>query len=294
MITRINNEMGNTYSVKIEYSLQPDPGVRIVFHYDPQSCALQYEHIDTSTVEAGCIFRIYNREFLQQLQENSNPPLLRTLLHTERPTVIIDPGHGGIDTGTIGVNGTIEKNICLSISQYLADILGEKGCTVFLTRNRDVTLPLDERTSYTNSCYADCFISIHANAALNRNAQGIETFCLPNNKFKECFSTLSFPEKAVAIQKTSLRSQYSHALAQSIQHSLCATIAQAYNPPVDRKVKNELFQVLLGSQIPAILVEVGFLSHNIEADMLNSEQYQKTIAHGIATGIMSVFSSLVI
>ncbi|MED4129348.1 N-acetylmuramoyl-L-alanine amidase [Shouchella miscanthi] len=173
----------------------------------------------------------------------------------EPKRIMLDPGHGGHDSGA-AANGLMEKDIVLAIAHKTKQRLEELGYVVNMTRETDVFLSLEERVSSTSSWGADQFVSIHANGHTNTEARGIETFYHPS-------------------------SSSSQVLAQSTQQALLQTTGE-----IDRGVKPETFHVLRNSKIPAILVEVGFITNSEEAVKLNDDAYQTTIAHAIAKGIV--------
>jgi len=157
-----------------------------------------------------------------------------------------------------------------------------------MTRKSDETVGLDERTAYANKQHADFFVSIHANHAPTLRAIGVETFCLKPSLLQRSFSQLSDYHQNIYAYEVNRRADISCALAQSVQSHVCGAISPFHNESIDRKVKHSVSQVLLGSQSPAILVEVGFVSNPKEAVLLSDAEYQNRIAHGICNGILSV------
>ena len=150
---------------------------------------------------------------------------------------------------------------------------------------------LDDRTAYANNHYADLFVSIHANYAANPKACGVETFCLQPHLLKSGFSQLSDAESSCVTDVFNQRCNMSHKLAQSVQRNLCDTIMPYHDESIDRHVKFSVAQVLLGTQMPSVLVEVGFVSHPKEAALLGSESYQNDVANGIYKGILAAMAS---
>ena len=169
--------------------------------------------------------------------------------------ICIDAGHGGTDSGA--VNGKYyEKVATLGIALKLADKLKELGHEVCCTRTVDVTRTLNRRCEIANKNNADIFVSIHCNAATNKNAEGIETFKYPTSK-----STL----------------------AQCIQKALVSNFPEEK----DRGVKETDFYVLKHTKMPAVLIEVGFISHDETAKKLYSYSYQMKLARVISEGIIN-------
>jgi N-acetylmuramoyl-L-alanine amidase len=210
--------------------------------------------------------------------------------------VIIDPGHGGHDTGAIGKNGTREKDVTLAISQKLADELKERGLDVILTRDDDRYVRLESRAQFANESRGDLFISIHCNSALNSKLHGVETYTLnisadrysirlaarENASTEKGISDLQF---ILADLATKANTGESTRLATQVQKSLVDQLSEDYSGIKDLGTKEALFYVLLGVKMPAILVETSFLSHAEEEARLSSEEYQDAVAQAIAQGV---------
>ncbi|MBI5642158.1 MAG: N-acetylmuramoyl-L-alanine amidase [Deltaproteobacteria bacterium] len=214
-------------------------------------------------------------------------------------TIVIDPGHGGEDTGAVGSNGTEEKNITLSLGLMLKEILKERmGCNVLLTRTEDVFIPLDERTAFANRAGADLFISIHANAAVSREAMGVETFFLSFDATDDDARRIAaFENKVIRVSG----SQTPEAddlnlilldLANTEAHHESSRLAEAVHLSMlkatgkeNRGVKQAPFAVLAGATMPAVLVETGFISNPHEEKWLSSKKEQARIAEAIAEGV---------
>lgn len=290
MIQRINQDQ-NIYGIKIEEVLKPVRGIQIFISFDPAKFSLSYESFDSIGLEKGVVFRLYSKELLKKIETNNRKPILKTLWHTKKPRIAIDPGHGGRDSGAVGVGGMLEKDVCLAIGKSLAQMLQNDGVDVVLTRDGDANVSLDQRTTYANGLQADLFVSIHANYAKSQSAYGIETFCLSPDLFKEQFSMLTPCDKVAAHSIFDQRTMEAKKLAQAIQHNACKVARECNKKLIDRKVKHSVAQVLLGAQMPTVIVEVGFLSNHEEAGLLNTENYQKVIAGGIYDGIISFLRS---
>ena len=217
-------------------------------------------------------------------------PSLAQQLGLSVKTIVIDPGHGGKDPGAVS-QARQEKQIVLSLSKTLRDILVKKGYNVRLTRETDVFLPLRKRTQFATHQKADLFISIHTNASIARSASGIETYYLALASDESARRT-AMRENAGAeynmkeldalvgrILKES-KSTESRRLAELIQAQL-ASGKQVKN----RGVKHAPFVVLIGTKVPAVLVEVGFISNPTEGKKLTTRAYQRQLARAIANGI---------
>ena len=210
--------------------------------------------------------------------------------------VVIDPGHGGRDTGAIGPHGVREKDVALAIARDLAQRLRALGFSVILTRHDDSYVSLDERTRIANQARADLFVSIHCNAARRRTLSGVETWTL--NVSSDRYSTrLATFENAdaertvsdlrfiLADLATRANASDARSLAQSVQSSLVRNLRARVGKVGDHGVKQALFYVLLGARMPAILVETGFISNPAEEARLRSRKYQTSAAEAIAGGV---------
>lgn len=216
--------------------------------------------------------------------------------------VVVDPGHGGEDPGAIGPNGLLEKDVTLAIAKKLGEILKKEkyNIEVIFTREKDIFIPLEERTAIANSKKADFFISIHANASPGRHAKGIETYFLNWTTDEEAMkvaareNAISFSKMQKAQSELQMilqdlardnKSEESKKLAFKVQTSLIDTLKQDYNEIMDLGVKWALFYVLVGAEMPSILVETSFISNHKEERRLSNDEYRGRIAEAIADGI---------
>lgn len=233
---------------------------------------------------------------LPQANPDANLTLPRQLA-LEVKTVVIDPGHGGRDPGAISNSQVHEKSLVLELSLILRDLLESRGYNVRLTRESDIYLPLRERTRKATMQGADLFISIHANAAIHTGASGVETYylALASDEAAKRTAARENSDAGYGIKELDRlvreilkgsKSVESRRLAQCVQTQLVRSTRAT-----DRGVKHAPFVVLIGTQVPAILVEVGFLSHTIEAEKLAKKAYQHSIAEAIANGIDRYVSS---
>jgi N-acetylmuramoyl-L-alanine amidase len=220
--------------------------------------------------------------------------------------IVIDPGHGGHDPGAVGPSGICEKDVVLDIALKLRDILlTDPANEVFLTRETDVFLPLEERTAIANNKNADLFVSIHANASTRRKAEGIETYLLNWTNDEEAMKVAA-RENAISLTKMKeMNSQMdvlemikndlmrenkrdeSIKLAHYIQRSLTSSLNRENNKHkrINLGVKQALFYVLFGAKMPSVLVEVSFISNPVEEKLLSKESYRTQIANAIAKGL---------
>ena len=207
-------------------------------------------------------------------------------------TIVIDPGHGGKDPGALGRGTLKEKYIVLSISEKLREVLTRKGYTVLMTRDTNRFIPLKERTAFAIHRKADLFLSIHANGSESPKAKGIETYYLSVTSTDKAAADIAARENAdsgYSIQELEAllkgiiqesKSEDSKRLAKHVQQALVQATGA-----VDRGVKHARFVVLIGTNVPAILIETGFLSNPTEGRKLTTSAYQHKIANAIAQGI---------
>ncbi len=210
--------------------------------------------------------------------------------------VVIDPGHGGHDTGTVGADGTKEKDVALAIARKLRTVLTEQGLEVVLTRETDHFVRLEERARLANVARGDLFISVHCNSLPQRHIRGIETYTLnlasdryairlaarENATSEKGMSDLRF---LLADLATRANTEESVRLATQVQSGLISKLTAKDRRIRDLGTKEALFYVLLGTKMPAILVETGFLSNAEEEKRLASPTYQEDVARAIAAGV---------
>lgn len=210
--------------------------------------------------------------------------------------VIIDPGHGGQDPGAIGKNGLKEKNVVLDIAKRLKDSLEEKGIDVIMTRTDDQFVPLEERSAIAARSKADLFISIHANASRARAAHGFEVFYLRDvddndaevvKNYKILFNRLAMQKNNSVLEGilSSMISTYKRAESDRLAEYITKNTAETINSH-NRGTKSARYVVLRNTLIPAILVEVGFLSNRQEEGLLKESSYREKIADSLAEGLI--------
>ncbi len=212
-------------------------------------------------------------------------------------TVVIDPGHGGEEVGARGPGGTLEKDVTLAIARKLrAQIVSQLGLQVFLTRDGDAEMGLDERTAIANNYKADLFVSIHANASRAKGARGAEVYFLSYQASDEEGRRIAQLEgEAIPAGPSGVGSdlalilwdmaqaehlEESSSLASRIQEELAVVTGSE-----GRGVKQAPFRVLVGAGMPAVLVEVAFISNPDEEKFLSSEPYQNKVASALTRGI---------
>jgi N-acetylmuramoyl-L-alanine amidase len=218
--------------------------------------------------------------------------------------IVIDPGHGGHDPGAMSPSGTREKDIVLQIGHKVAQkIRDDLGIDAVMTRSTDVFIELQERTAIANKVGADLFVSIHANASVNRAANGIETYYL-NLAKTEKVAQLAAKENGTTLEKVStlqavlfdLMANYklndSAHLANEVQKALHKKALTAYPTVKNLGVKQGPFYVLVGATMPSILVETAFVSNERDEQKLKDPQYQDITAEGIITGLRGYIATL--
>jgi N-acetylmuramoyl-L-alanine amidase len=219
--------------------------------------------------------------------------------------IVIDPGHGGHDTGTIGPTGLMEKDLCLDVALRLGKIIEQRlpGADVIYTRSDDTFVPLEERTNIANQAKADLFISIHANSSRDTGARGIETYYL-NLKGSAEAMEVAARENATAqegvhdledlvkrIAQTE-KIDESKEFAADIQDSLARRIQRSARTVKNRGVRKAPFVVLIGADMPSILTEISFLSNPSDEKLLKQPEQRQKVAEGLYQGIASYLQSM--
>jgi len=219
-------------------------------------------------------------------------------------TIVIDPGHGGKDPGCYINEKIQEKDIVLNLAKKLKGIIEARlGCEVFLTRTEDISVPLDERTAFANVKKADLFISLHVNAHKQGDIFGLETYFL-NMATDERAVMLAARENATSEKNISdlqsilndlmLNTKISESskLAYQVQDGVMAGVKKTYKTNKSLGVKQAPFYVLIGAEMPAILIETGFITNSTERKRLQDEKYHALLADGIVDGIDAYMKSI--
>ena len=218
--------------------------------------------------------------------------------------IVIDPGHGGHDTGTIGPNGLQEKDLVLEVGRRLGKLLETRlGAEVVYTRKNDTFIPLETRTAVANQQRADLFISIHANSSRDSDARGVETYYLNFTSSPEALEVAArenaVSEKSIyelqdLVKKIALKEKIeeSREFAGDVQSSLHSGLA-AKSPAIrDRGVKKAPFIVLIGANMPSILAEISFVSNPTDEHRLQTSEYRQRIAESLYRGIAKYVDGL--
>jgi N-acetylmuramoyl-L-alanine amidase len=221
-------------------------------------------------------------------------------------TIVIDAGHGGKDPGAIGPRGLEEKDITLFVGKKLGKILeARQGVKVIYTRDKDIFVPLNDRTEIANSKKADLFISIHTNASKRKTARGIETYFLNWTNNREALKVAARENKISVTKMQKIQDglqmilqdlarnnkrEESMRLAHSVQNEMVNTLKQNYSSVEDLGVKYALFYVLVGAEMPSVLAEISFISNSDEERRLSRSSYRNKIAEALARGIGAYIS----
>ena len=218
--------------------------------------------------------------------------------------IVIDPGHGGHDTGTIGPHGLLEKNLVLDVSRRLGKLLQARlGADVVFTRRDDTFIPLETRTAIANQEQADLFVSVHANSSRDPDARGVETYYLNFTSSSEALevaarenaaSDKSIHELQDLVKKIALKEKIeeSREFASDIQDSLHSGLAAKAPGIRDRGVKKAPFVVLIGANMPSILAEISFISNPGDERRLKTAAYRQRIAEALYRGIANYVNGL--
>ena len=219
--------------------------------------------------------------------------------------IVIDAGHGGHDTGTIGPHGLLEKDLCLDVALRLGNMIEERlpGAEVVYTRKDDTFVSLEQRTAIANQARADLFISIHANSSHDPKARGIETFYLNFSTSQDAMEVAA-RENALAqtpihdlqdmIQKIARNEKIeeSKEFAGDIQTSLSKKLQQTNHVELSRGVKRAPFVVLIGAEMPSVLTEISFISNPTDEKLLKKTEARDVVAEGLFRGVSNYLSSL--
>jgi len=247
-------------------------------------------------------YSVKNKLLQTYLNTKNRPKLFLPTKPKRKKIIVIDPGHGGKDVGGVGIGRVYEKNAVLKIAKYLKYYLQKDGYKVYMTRDRDIFIPLKKRTHFANQKKADLFISIHCNIAPKhlKNIRGIETYFLSPTRNERAIRVARVENKEIKglnylDQRVILnflnrdRIINSNKLAIDIQNGMLRELRARYSGVRDGGVRPAPFWVLVGTQMPAILIEAGYLTNPVEAKRIFNPYYQKRIAKGIAKGIKNYF-----
>ncbi len=232
------------------------------------------------------------------VETQSVPPTLLPSTTLQKKVIVIDPGHGGTETGAAGPEGTLEKDVTMGIARKLKAIIESTGTRAILTRDGDQMISLDDRTAKANNNKANLFISIHANATVRGKARGAETYFLSakatddeaRNIAAVENNAIGLSQDATAVGDELKLILWDMAQTEYLEESsrLAETIQQELNTALgisNRGIKQAPFKVLTGATMPAVLVEVGFINNPEEEKLMNDADYQIKIATAIYRSI---------
>lgn len=238
------------------------------------------------------------------LRTSQGDSTLTRMLGLKIGRIVIDPGHGGNDLGTVGPGGLLEKDLVLSLGLGLKSMIEEKvGADVVLTRGDDTFVPLEERTAIANRHKADLFISIHANSSRNRSVSGVETYYLDFAK-TDAEREIAARENATAASNVSDlenlikkiaqadKSAESKELASIVQKQLYAGSRKLISSTQNRGVRSAPFVVLIGANMPSVLAEVAFISNPRDERLLARAAGKEHLIRALFSGIESYMKTL--
>ena len=218
--------------------------------------------------------------------------------------IVIDPGHGGHDSGTLGVGGIMEKDVVLDVALRLGKLLHDKlGAGIIYTRSDDTFIPLETRTAIANKAEADLFISVHANSSGDETARGVETYYLNFTSQPDALdvaarenavSDQSVHQLADLVKKITLKDKIdeSREFASDVEQSLYDGLHRGNDGLKNRGVKKAPFVVLIGANMPSILTEISFVTNGKDAAQLRTPDYRERVAQSIYKGVAAYTSGL--
>ena len=259
--------------------------------------------VETETIGPPLISTPSEQPMMAAPTESGSRTLTR-VLGLKIGRIVIDPGHGGHDTGTVGPTGLREKDVVLDVGLRLKKLLEHKaGCEVVMTRSDDTFIPLEERTAIANAKTADLFVSIHANASSDREARGIETYYLnftsnpdalavaarENATSQESMHQLQDLIKKIALTE---KIEESAEFARDVQKEVYRRASQLSGQQPNRGVKKAPFVVLIGANMPSVLAEISFLTNPHDEKSLRRSDYRQKIAEALYLGILDYVNNL--
>ena len=300
--------------VRIAFDLKKPILIKKAFMLAPQSNFNWRFAIDLeASSEREFISKVGNSHAISSSDYNSadaNPsdkavtaPVVKS---NQRKIIVIDAGHGGVDPGAIGYNGTYEKNITLSMAKELKELLDKKGkYTVYLTRSRDVFIPLRERVKISRGHDADLFISVHADSARNRKAVGLSVYTLSETASDKEAAALAEKENKADIVAGLNFAEHSKEvsdillnLAQRETNNSSAEFASLLSSQMSKVAKTVSnthrfagFAVLKAPDVPSVLLELGYLSNPTEERQLRRKSYRRKLADAAVKAIDKYFQN---
>ena len=306
---RISQKTSSTVRVVVDVEFSQIQSYRVYHLLDPFRLVIDIYPRETKTPADKALHPAYKTQPpVKREVTPQDPSLVGTSMARQLGlgvrTIVIDPGHGGPKPGTIGKSGLQEKTVNLDIALALQKLLREKaGLDAILTRESDVDVPLETRTVIANQKRADLFVSIHSNAHRDRKRGGVETFFLNISPDPSVIALAAAENatssKSIGDMKSVLlkivqnsKIQESRDLAEKIQKNLVKSLSADLPAIKDLGVKGGPFWVLIGGEMPSVLVEVSHLSNAKEEAKLKTKKYRELAAQGIYNGIMEYIRSL--
>jgi N-acetylmuramoyl-L-alanine amidase len=290
MVQSVNKTKRDNYSIIFSEETKPIKGIKVSIIYNPEKIDCEYATCDVISNQKGLIFSFHHKDTLNLLKDSNNSVLRLVCNSSEKKAcVMLDCGHGGNDEGTLGCNNAREKDVTMQVGTKLATLLKKRGYNVYLTRTSDTFVPLDHRTTLANQCQADIFVSLHSNAG-PEGVSGIETYWMGQALLKRhaiSSGNTAKRQELACLNRDSLTKQFAQVIHQNVIDTVSLRI-----PVRDRKVRESVAQVLLGTDMPSVLIEMGFLSNLKEASYLTNSSYQLLLAQGICNGIEAYYKTL--
>jgi len=218
--------------------------------------------------------------------------------------IVIDAGHGGHDSGTLGADGIEEKDVVLDVALRLGKLLHERlGAEIIYTRSDDTFIPLETRTAIANKAQADLFLSIHANSSSDPSARGVETYylnftsspdALETAARENAVSTQSIHQLSDLVKKITLKDKIdeSREFAADVEQGLYGGLAKGNEGLKNRGVKKAPFVVLIGANMPSVLAEISFVTNPRDASQLRNPDYRERVAESLYKGVAKYESGL--
>jgi N-acetylmuramoyl-L-alanine amidase len=314
-VTNVRVGATGVNGVRIVFDLQKPVLVKKAFVLAPQSNFNWRFAIDLeATTEREFASKIgvshavsssdYNDNGLQTAAKSADTSATATAARNKRKIIVIDAGHGGADPGAIGASGTYEKNITLAMAQELKEALDKKGVyKVYLTRNRDIFIPLRERVKISRGHDADLFISIHADSAQNKKAAGLSVYTLSETASDKEAAALAEKENKADIVAGMNFAEHSKEvsdillnLAQRETNNSSAEFATYLSNQMSQIVKTVSnthrfagFAVLKAPDVPSVLMELGYLSNATEERQLKQKAYRAKLAAAAVKAVDKYF-----
>lgn len=272
---------------RVVVDLERQSGYRVFSMTDPFRIIVDIDGAADSAATAGVAVPRESRE------PRAVAPAAR-----EKVRVMLDPGHGGKDPGAIGPTGLMEKDVVLALGRRVRDLLRrDESFEVLMTRDRDVFIPLEERTAMANEAKADIFVSLHINASRNHKAEGISTYVLSRASSDRQSLELAARENGVPVAKLSTvkfilddlstfgRKKESLKLAKTVNDAIVKNVNGRFGKVTDLGLKQAPFYVLVGARMTAVLVEASFITNRREEGRLKDPEYLDAVADSVVEAI---------